>query len=299
MPSATPTATPTATPPAPRLLVVEGNTAEARARQIHFGGQAAGEGYAQLLRELAPGATVDICYPADPGANLPDSGGLDGYDGIAITGSSLNIYQGGPAIAPQIALIQAAFATGVPVFGSCWGLQLLAVAAGGSVRPSPRGREVGFGRRIRQTVAGHDLFADKPGVFEAMTVHLDEVEALPQGARLLATNDHSTVQAAEIRAGRSICWGVQYHPEYPFREMAAIFRRLQPSLVAEGFFQDEEEEAAFIADLEHFERDPGNKALAWRCGIDDAVIAKPVRTLEIRNWVDRLVRPTRSARGRA
>ncbi|MFG1480747.1 type 1 glutamine amidotransferase [Xanthobacter sp. V4C-4] len=286
--------------PAPRLLVVEGNTAEARARQVHFGGQAASEGYAQLLRELAPGASVDICYPADPGARLPDGAGLDGYDGIAVTGSSLNIYHGGPEIERQIALLRAVFATGVPVFGSCWGLQVLTVAAGGSVRLNPRGREVGFGRRIRQTAdgLGHDLFVGKPQVFEAMTVHLDEVETLPPGARLLATNDHSQVQAAEIRAGRSTCWAVQYHPEYPFREMAAIFRRLRPSLVAEGFFLDEEEEAAFIADLEHFEREPGNRALAWRCGIDGAVIAKEVRTRELRNFVDRLVLPVRAARGR-
>ena len=49
------------------------------------------DGYADLLRELLPGAVVDICYPADPGANLP-IGGLEGYDGVAITGSALNVY---------------------------------------------------------------------------------------------------------------------------------------------------------------------------------------------------------------
>ena len=87
---------------APRLLVVEGNVAEARARQVRFGGEAASEGYARLLREILPTAVVDICYPADPGANLPDSGGLEGYDGIAITGSSLNIYNGGEEIQKQI-----------------------------------------------------------------------------------------------------------------------------------------------------------------------------------------------------
>lgn len=287
--------------PVARLLVLEGNTAEARARQVAFGGQAASEGYAQLLRELFPGqVTVDICYPADPGANLPDSGGLEGYDGIAITGSSLNIYNGGVEITQQIDLMRAAFTTQVPVFGSCWGLQLLTVAAGGQVRRNPRGREVGFGRRIRTTTEGaaHPMFADKPPVFEAMTVHLDEVETLPEGARLLATNDHSQVQAAEISVGHTLCWGVQYHPEYPFREMAAIFRRLNPSLIAEGFFQDEDEERAFIADLEHFERDPGNAALAWRHGIDGAVIRKDLRTLEIRNWIIHHVLPTRTRRGR-
>lgn len=286
---------------AARLLVVEGNTAEARARQVAFGGQAASEGYAQLLRELFPGAvTVDICYPADPGANLPDAGGIEGYDGIAITGSSLNIYNGGIEIQQQIDLLRTAFDTSVPIFGSCWGLQLITVAAGGAVRRNPKGREVGFGRRIRPTQEGrtHVLFEGKPPVFEAMTVHLDEVETLPPGALLLATNDHSVVQAAEIPAGRTVCWGVQYHPEYPFREMAAIFRRLQPSLVAEGFFPDEEEEAAFIADLEHFEREPGNAALSWRYGIDGAVIARDVRTAEIRNWIRHRVMPGRTARGR-
>ncbi|MFG1377065.1 type 1 glutamine amidotransferase [Xanthobacter autotrophicus] len=244
--------------------------------------------------------TVDICYPADPGAGLPDVGGLDGYDGIAITGSSLNIYHGGIAISQQIDLMRAAFTRDVPIFGSCWGLQLLTVAAGGAVRRNPNGRELGFGRRIRTTAAGaqHPMFVGKPAVFEAMTVHLDEVETLPIDAQLLATNDHSEVQAAAFQAGRASCWGVQYHPEYPFREMAAIFRRLRPSLVAEGFFLDEDEEAAFIADLEHFEREPGNTALAWRHGIDGAVIAKDVRTREIANWIEQQVVPGRARRHR-
>lgn len=283
-----------------RLLVIEGNTAEARARQVKFGGEAASEGYARLLRELFPQAVVDICYPADPGANLPDGGGLEGYDGIAITGSSLNIYNREPAIEQQIELLRAAFTTGTPVFGSCWGLQLITVAAGGAVRRNPLGREVGFGRRIRLTEhgAGHPMFEGKPPVFEAMTVHLDEVETLPEGARLLASNDHSVVQAAEVPVGNTMAWGVQYHPEYPFREMAAIFRRLSPSLVVEGFFLDEEEEESFIADLEKLERDPTNHALVWRNGVDGAVISKDLRTREIRNWVQHQVIPTRARRGR-
>ncbi|MFG1375220.1 hypothetical protein V5F32_23900 [Xanthobacter oligotrophicus] len=53
------------------------------------------------------------------------------------------------------------------------------------VRLNPKGREVGFGRRIRTTPEGaqHPMFAGKPPVFEAMTVHLDEVETLPEGAQ--------------------------------------------------------------------------------------------------------------------
>ena len=48
----------------PRRLVVEGNTAELRARQVTAGGQIMSDGYADLLRKLLPDAVVDICYPA-------------------------------------------------------------------------------------------------------------------------------------------------------------------------------------------------------------------------------------------
>ena len=113
------------------------------------------DGYADLLRQLLPGAVVDICYPADPGANLP-IGGLEGYDGVAITGSALNVYDGGPAIEPQIELAREVLKSKTPLFGSCWGLQVITVAAGGMVRPNPKGRELGIGRRIALTPAGRD-----------------------------------------------------------------------------------------------------------------------------------------------
>ncbi len=283
-----------------RLLVVEGNTASARGRHTLFGGEAPSEGYARLLRQLLPGAVVDICYPADAGANLPDPDGLAGYDGIAITGSSLNIYNGGPEIARQVELIRAGFASGTPLFGSCWGLQVLAVAAGGAVRKNPRGRELGFGRRIQVTPAGarHPLYAGKAAVFEAMTVHLDEVETLPAGAELLATNGHSTVQAAEIRHGAGVAWGVQYHPEYPFREMAAIIRRIGDAVFEEGFFADVADRDAFTSDLEALEARPGDPRLGWKYGIGDSLMRRDEQVREIANWLERQVRPTRAARGR-
>ena len=71
--------------PAPRLLVIEGNTPENRANHVAAGGTVASAGYAALLQELLPSAVVDICFPADPGANLPNGQALEGYDGVAIT----------------------------------------------------------------------------------------------------------------------------------------------------------------------------------------------------------------------
>src|SRR4051812_3433281 len=126
----------------PRLLVVEGNTAEARTKQVEAGGTALSDSYAALLRHLAPAAAVDICYPADPGTNLP-GGDLEGYDGVAITGSALNVYDGGPAIERQIELTRAVLKSKTPLFGSCWGLQVVTVAAGGTGRPQPEGGGAG------------------------------------------------------------------------------------------------------------------------------------------------------------
>src|SRR3954464_11182968 len=139
--------------PAPRLLVCEGNTAELRAKQVEAGGVAMSEGYSEVLRSLLPEAVIDICYPADAGANLP-IGGIEGYDGVAITGSALNVYDGGPEIDRQSKLAREVLKSKTPLFGSCWGLQVFTVAAGGTVRANSKGREIGVGRRNLHSSAG-------------------------------------------------------------------------------------------------------------------------------------------------
>jgi len=286
--------------PAPRLLVLEGNTPEARAAHVAIGGIVSSQGYATLLQELLPGAIVDICFPADAGVNLPDGAALEGYDGVAITGSSLHVYEDGPAVTQQIELAKAVLKASTPVFGSCWGLQVLTVAAGGVVRKNPKGREVGFGRSINLTEAGrkHPMYNGKHSIFNAPTVHLDEVETIAPGTTILATNEVSDVQSAEIRCNGAVAWGVQYHPEYPLREIAAIVRRIGLRLIDEGFFLDTREIATFADDLGTLDRNPDEKRLSWRYGISSNVLDKKLRTGEVANWLQYQVLPTRAKRGR-
>jgi len=286
--------------PAPRLLVMEGNSPGTRAEHEAAGGTISSKGYADLLQELLPSAVVDVCFPGDPGVNLPDDAALEGYDGVVITGSSLHVYDGGVEITQQVELARAVLAAGTPIFGSCWGLQILTVAAGGSVRRNPKGRELGFGRGIRLTDAGrkHPMYAGKMDVFNAPTVHLDEVETLAPGTTVLATNAVSEVQSAEIRYDGAVAWGVQYHPEYPLREIAAIVRRIGPRLINEGFFLNEADIETFAGDLDALDRDPHDKRLAWRHGISKNVLDKRLRVGEIANWVEFQVLPTRVKRGR-
>jgi len=286
--------------PFPRLLVIEGNSPQSTSEHVAAGGVPASKGYSDLLREILPGAMVDICHPGDPAAILPDGGSLAGYDGITITGSALHVYDGGTEVMRQVELVRAALATGTPVFGSCWGLQVITAAAGGSVRKNPNGREIGFGRGIRLTEAGrrHPMYAGKLDVFNAPTVHLDEVEALPTGAIVLATNAVSAVQSAEIRTNGSVAWAVQYHPEYSLSEIAVIVRRIGTRLIKEDFFSGMDDIKDFATDLDKLDRDPGCKQLAWRYGISKNILDKKLRTSEIANWIEFQVLPMRGKRGR-
>jgi GMP synthase (glutamine-hydrolysing) len=286
--------------PSPRLLVIEGNSPQTMAEHVAAGGIPASKGYSDLLRELLPGAIVDICYPGDPAAALPVGEALEGYDGIAITGSGLHVYNGGAEVTRQIDLVRVALTTGTPVFGSCWGIQVIVAAAGGSVRKNPQGREIGFGRGIRLTESGrkHPMYVGKLDVFNAPTVHLDEVAALPAGSAVLATNAMSDVQSVEIKYNGTVAWGVQYHPEYPLRELAAIVRRIGTRLIGEGFFANEADMRSFAEDLDTLDKDPQCKRLSWRHGISKNVLDKKLRVGEVANWIEFQVLPTRVKRGR-
>jgi len=287
--------------PSPRLLVIEGNNRQTMAEHVAAGGIEASKGYSNLLRELLPGASVDIAYPADTSAVLPDRQALEGYDGFAITGSGLHVYEGSAEVTRQIELVRAVFETGTPIFGSCWGLQIITAAAGGTVRRNPKGREIGFGRGIRLTDAGrkHPMYVGKMDVFNAPTVHLDEVETLAPGSTVLSTNAMSDVQAIEVKTSAgSTAWGVQYHPEYPLREVATIVRRIGTRLIAEGFFLDAGDIKLFAEDLDALDKNPADKRLAWRHGISKNVLDKKLRTGEVANWIEFQVLPTRVKRGR-
>ena len=139
-----------------RILVIDGNVAEIRARLIAALGYDSGNGYARVLQRIDPALRVDIVTAADADPSLPPGVGLEDYDGVTMTGSALNIYNGGAPVMRQIELAKAVFAAGVPFFGSCWGLQVAVTAAGGEVRANPRGREFGFARRILLSDAGRE-----------------------------------------------------------------------------------------------------------------------------------------------
>jgi GMP synthase (glutamine-hydrolysing) len=284
-----------------RLLFVDGNLRETREGLRKAYGLAYGEAYAAEIAAIAPGVVCDICAPADEGADLPDGAGLESYDGIFLTGSALHIYDIAPPVTRQIELMRAIYASGTPCFGSCWGIQIGSVAAGGSVTANPKGREVGFARRIAPTEAGrgHKLLESRPAAFDAPAIHLDIIALPARGTTILAANAYAQVQAAEIRHDGGSFWGVQYHPEFPLKQMAAILGRMVPLLIEEGFRGDEAAARAWLDDLRALDAEPGRRDLAWAHGLDREVLDAGRRVTELRNFMEHRVKPHASARGRA
>lgn len=275
----------------PRILVIDGNQVATRTKHVSVGGTDSGNGYAATLKRLHKDLEVDIVRPADEVPKLPDGVAVEDYDGAAITGSALNIYSLEPAVERQIELVKAVFAAGVPCFGSCWGLQVGVTAAGGKVVRNPRGREFGFGRRIMLTAAGRDhaMFQGKPEVFDAPTVHIDTVESLPAGATALAHNDMG-LQAAEIKLKNGgTFWGVQYHPEYSCKEIAAMARRYSETLIRDGLLKDQSDLDALARDLTELNDNPDIARLAWRYGVGPSITDLSIRLAELKNWLDKQV----------
>ncbi len=261
----------------------------------------ADELYLRFLQEYVPAGSFEVVYVADLDSTLPSGANLTSYDGYLWTGSNLTIYHSKPQVTRQIELCRAIFEAGIPQYGSCWGVQMAAVAAGGEVRKNPNGREWCFARDITLTEAGrsHPLYDGKPSRFDGFIMHLDEVTRLPERATLLATNGHTKVQALEVLHRDGTFWATQYHPEYELHEMAPLLKARKKALAKEGFFRSEFEVEEYAAQLIELAEAPEDDQLRRELEIGPDITDPRIRETELRNWIDLLVVPIRQRASQA
>ncbi|MGH2426470.1 MAG: type 1 glutamine amidotransferase, partial [bacterium] len=249
--------------------------------------------FERALHQIRPDLRFEfeILWPADPRSQLPDGKHIAEFDGYLWTGSNLTVFEDDPRVSRQIEFARLIFEVGRPQWGSCWGIQIAAVAAGGEVRRNPHGREMGFARKIVLTPEGrtHPMYEGKPQVFDGFISHLDEVIRLPEGTPNLATNDHSAVQAMEVRYGSGTFWATQYHPEYTLYEMARLITARGDALLREGFFADHAAIEAKVERMELLAREPGRKDLRWDLVLGDDILDDQLRQCELRNWLAKQV----------
>ena len=278
-----------------RFLIIDGYPKHSRDELEQAGMKLAWKLYADMLLQHLSQAVYDILLPSDPGVDMPLAKDLHKYAGIIWTGCNLTIYDiANQSVCNQIELAKNAYDIGVPSFGSCWGIQMAAYAAGGKVEANPKGREMGLGRKIHQTLAAHDhpMFEGKPRVFEGFVSHDDMVTKLPQSAVLLAGNSFAPIQAISVTHKNGSFWATQYHCEYDLHEMARLIVAREKKLIAAGFFRNRDDLMELVDRMEALYKEPDRKDLRWQLAIDDDVLSDSIRQCEFVNWINKLVLPT-------
>jgi len=124
--------------------------------------------------------------------------------GIILSGGPASVYD---ADAPRLAdgFIER---IGCPLLGICYGLQLLAVALGGEVRPA-QNREYGYAQ-LTVTEPNSPLFTGLPGEIDVWLSHGDYVTKMPPEFRATALTG-GALNGFESLSKR--IFGVQFHPE--------------------------------------------------------------------------------------
>lgn len=280
-----------------KICVINGYPEANRKVLAESGVAQADDLYKDFFKNYTPNAQIDTFYIADLENALPSGTNIKSYDGYAWTGSNLTIYHhDDPRVTRQIEFCRAVYDAGVPQTGSCWGVQIAAMAAGGDVEKNPKGREWSIARDIQLTEAGknHPLYRGKPHKFDGFIMHLDIVTKIPQGAMHLATNAHSFVQSLEVKCGAGTFWATQYHPEFNLYEMARLLVARKEPLTKEGFFKAESEVETLVDKMIALSKNPQSQELRQQLKIGDDVLTREIRQQEFRNWVDYLVLPSMS-----
>ena len=128
---------------------------------------------------------------------------------IILSGGPKSVHvDGAPKLDAEI------YELGVPIFGICYGAQLIAQQLGGEVARGGKGE---YGRAIMRRIAGAkstllvDSIVDQSQDLRVWMSHFDAVTRVPEGFVATAATPDAPMAVIEC-AARKI-WGVQFHPE--------------------------------------------------------------------------------------
>ena len=185
---------------------------------------------------LAPEQLVCRNLVAEPELTWAD---VAGADAVMIGGAgSHSVTRDYPFSAPLTAVLLRLIDEDRPVFGSCWGHQLLAQALGGEVVTDPARGEVGtFAVELTPAAADDPLFAGFPRRFDVQLGHHDRVESLPPGVEELSYSEVCRNQALRV-VGKPV-YGTQFHSEMNVGHMRARLRMYRDAYLPAEQAEDE------------------------------------------------------------
>jgi GMP synthase-like glutamine amidotransferase len=166
---------------------------------------------AQIIAWLSPALSeadyfaVNVEQDNEP---LPDIGS---FDGLVVSGSEHGVYDDRPWMTGLRQLLLETRVAGKPIYGICFGHQIMADTFGGKAEKSAVGNVVGA-RRF--------AFGDRE--FDAHVWHKDQVTVVPPEATVTATAAHCPVGALAYDFPAA---SIQFHPEYTDAHLREIFDR--------------------------------------------------------------------------
>lgn len=268
------------------ILIVDGNEKTASDKYVKSGMKTQFEVYKNILEKLSDiKLNIMTIHPACFKEYIPKGMDIENFHGIVWTGSVLNIYDYNPSILRQIDLAKTLLDKKNKIFGSCWGLQVLATAAEGSVRKNPKGLEAVIARDICLNEAGvnHPMYKNKPKKFNSFCWHYDEIEKLPTNTEILSSNNISHIQSISFKRNKSEVWAVQYHPEFDPEWMSGLMLQRKKLLLEERIFTSEDQFEKlnfYLSDINKF------SYLKNDLLINDSLILNNIHTIELQNWLN-------------
>ena len=205
----------------PLLLIQTGEAPDAlRAR---FGGFA---DWFRAAMRLQP-AQMHVVR-VDEGETLPNPRDVPG---AVITGSAAMVTERAAWSERTAGWIRNAMDVETPLFGVCYGHQLMAHALGGAVGWLPAGREIGTESITRVAPGEAPDLRELPPSFPAQTTHRQSVLAPPSGAEILARSQRDPHQLLRYAPN---ALSSQFHPEFTPDCMRAYIEVRADALRDEG-----------------------------------------------------------------
>jgi len=129
---------------------------------------------------------------------------VGGYRGIIFTGGPNSVYDAAsPHYSPEV------LSLGIPVLGICYGAQLMAYMAGGTVECAGSAGE--YGKTALTADLSAPLFRDIPAESTVWMSHTDYISVPPAGFEVIARTP--SCPCAAMCSVRQRLYAVQFHPE--------------------------------------------------------------------------------------
>lgn len=164
--------------------------------------------YAAMFERLLRGVGFDgdiAAFSARHG-QYPDA--FDSFDAVLLTGSRADAFSDEDWVLELRRRVTDLLGRQQKIIGVCFGHQLIAHCLGAKVARAPQGW--GLGRTL-YTWHEPSHFSDLAEQVSLLASHQDQVLELPEGARLLASNEHCPIAAYAI-GQHVLC--IQPHPEF-------------------------------------------------------------------------------------